>query len=248
MNTILFSAFVLGLTSNLHCIVMCGPIALAIPMNRSSNWTILVGSLQYNLGRISTYSILGILVGSIGLSINAFGALQIISVVSGFGLIFFAWRNWWTKYLSFGKNILSFSPFLSRGMGKLIKSDIPAKPFFFGFINGFLPCGMVYVALLNALLAGNIWFSMYSMAIFGAGTLPVMLFVSYAAHKISGSHRKLIRVWIPYLLTLVGLLIVLRGLDLNIPYISPKVEMTKNSLTDKEQIEMTCCHAAKKCD
>ena len=78
------------------------------------------------------------------------------------------------------------------------------------------------------------------MLAFGVGTLPAMIAVGFAANKINSTFRQRINVIIPYLLTVVGLLIVLRGMNLDIPYISPKVSTT---ITDQhtKKIEMTCC-------
>jgi sulfite exporter TauE/SafE len=252
METILLAGFILGLTSNLHCIGMCGPIAMAIPVNRKSNLTILSGILQYNSGRIFTYSILGAIVGSIGVTVVTFGILQWISIAAGVFMILFAWRKWISARLDAKLPVFGIQGFVSKGLGKVIASRSPFKLTLLGSLNGMLPCGMVYVALMNALLGGNPLSSAYAMIAFGVGTLPAMIAVGFAANRISTSVRQKLNKAVPFMLTIVGVLIVLRGMNLNIPYISPKVSVTKTETRSIEkekapQVEMSCCHKKNSC-
>jgi len=250
MSTLILTGFVLGISSSLHCIGMCGPIAMAIPVDRSSNGRILFGALQYNLGRIFTYSILGVIVGSMGFTLNTFGILQWLSIIAGVALILFAWRKYLQR-LAFGKFPgLNITFGLNSLLGKVIRSKSPLKLLFLGGLNGLLPCGMVFFALLNAIQTGEILGSVLAMAAFGFGTLPSMLAVTFASNKISVALRgKLSRV-VPVMLTVVGVLIVMRGMNLNIPYISPEVKFTEqvaNSDDDeekpKQEVKMNCCHS-----
>lgn len=250
MWTFVLTGFLLGLTSNFHCIGMCGPIAMAIPVKRKNNFTVLSGALQYNLGRIITYSILGLLVGSIGLTINTLGFLQWLSIIAGIGLILIAWRHVFSSFFSARLPQLRIQSFLNAGLGKIIKSKSPFKLLFLGSLNGLLPCGMVYAALLNALLTGEILFSGIAMAAFGIGTLPAMIAVTFMANKITPQWRQRMNKAVPYLLTVVGLLIVLRGMNLNIPYISPKISVVEqsNESSNEQNLEMSCCHSASDCE
>ncbi|MES2588792.1 MAG: sulfite exporter TauE/SafE family protein [Bacteroidota bacterium] len=247
---IYITSFILGLTANFHCLGMCGPLALAIPVNRTSSWTILFGVLQYNFGRILTYSILGAIVGMIGITIKTFGILQWISIFSGVFMIIYAWRKWISSKLQTKVPMFGLNRLVSSGLGKVLKSNSPFKVVFLGSLNGLLPCGMVYLALLNAILAGNSLSSAGAMAFFGVGTLPAMVFVGFAANRISSKLKTKFTKTIPYLLTLVGILIILRGMNLNIPYMSPKISQTKtkscsnkhiNSQNSTGKIEMSCC-------
>jgi uncharacterized protein len=247
MNTFILTGFILGISSSLHCMGMCGPIAMAVPVNRKNNWTILSGVLQYNLGRVLTYAILGLLIGSIGLTINSFGVLQWLSIISGILLILFAWRRWFGDVFSKRFRMLNLNGFVSTGIGKVLKSKFPIKLPLLGLLNGLLPCGMVYVALMNALLAGSQASSSLAMISFGLGTLPSMIAVGFAAGKITGKLRAKLNTSVPYILTLVGLLVILRGMNLGIPFISPKVEMAMKMTSEKQkqskELKMECCHA-----
>lgn len=228
---------------------MCGPIAMAVPVNRKNNFTLLGGVLQYNLGRVFTYAILGLAIGSIGLTVNTFGLLQWLSIISGFALILYAWRKWIGA--SFHTQLPSFNvnSFVSKGIGSVLRSKFPFKLPLLGMLNGLLPCGMVYVALMNALLTGNQGSSALAMIAFGLGTLPSMIAVGFAAGKINGALRTKLNATVPYMLTLVGFLIILRGMNLGIPFISPKAEMVtshnKQTESTKPALKMECCHPSK---
>lgn len=253
MNTFVITGFILGLTSSLHCMGMCGPIAMAIPVQRKNNWTILNGVLQYNLGRVFTYAILGFLIGSIGLTIHTFGVLQWLSILSGILLIAYAWRKWLGKSFHAQLPSLNVNGFVSKGIGTILRSKFPFKLPLLGALNGLLPCGMVYVALMNALLAGNQSMSAFAMIGFGLGTLPSMMAVGFAAGKITGALRTKLNATVPYMLTIVGLLVILRGMNLGIPFISPKAEMAMKHSAGMQkpepEMKMDCCHSSnKKCD
>lgn len=252
MSLLIVTGLLLGLTSNFHCIGMCGPIAMAIPVNRKSNATILAGTLEYNLGRVFTYAVLGAIVGSFGLSINTFGILQWISIIAGAGLIIFAWRKYLVNLTPALSISLGIESFVSKNLGRIIKSNLPLKLFFLGSLNGLLPCGMVFAGLLNAVLTGNILYSALAMAAFGVGTLPAMIAVTFMANKISLNARKKMSRAVPYLLTIVGALVILRGMNLDIPFISPNTkvvqEVNKDTGEAVSTVEMSCCHSKTDCE
>lgn len=251
---IIFVGGLLGLVSNLHCIGMCGPIAMALPLNRSSKWSIAGGISSYTLGRSVGYAVLGLIVGVIGMSANLLGVLQWLSIITGVFILLYAW----TGYIS-GKSGNSFiNKLLMRSMGKLMKrtkNKSTSKLLSIGFINSFLPCGMVYVALLGAMNTGSMEKSVIYMLAFGAGTLPGFLFLGALKdyfNSISFFSKKTV---LASLISLVGIFMILRGLNLGIPYISPKVEMMvakgdkSQSESDdsavKVEAELSCCSAGK---
>ena len=246
METIFIPAFILGVISNLHCLGMCGPIALAIPLNRSSKSAMFLGILQYHIGRVLVYGILGYLVGYIGMGIKLFGVLQAISILAGIGIIIYAWRKKNTFYKNpFSSSLVSrLSSLLSQSMGKIMRSESPLKLFLLGALNGLLPCGMVYTALITAVVLGTPILSATSMLAFGLGTLPGLVAFSVFAQQLGNTIRSKINRYLPYQITVVGLLIVLRGMNLNIPYISPKVSFSE----EKKEVVMDCCHKNTKCE
>lgn len=243
MTSIYWSALILGVVSNLHCFAMCGPIAMSVPINRKSELTILTSSFLYHTGRILTYSILGLLIGMIGFGIHLVGILQSLTIIAGIGIIIYAWR-----FQLLGENsdtiFKTTLPYNlnSKLMGKVMKQNSVFKPLLLGVLNGLLPCGMVYTALITSLLAGNAITGSVSMFIFGLGTYPTMIVFMYVTQKTATRFRSKINRFIPIILTIVGLLIVLRGLNLNIPYLSPQATFSEG----KNQIEIKSCHPIKK--
>lgn len=238
-------AFLLGLASTFHCVGMCGPISLALPLDRSSSLSILSGLVQYHLGRIITYSLLGLLIGSIGFSLQLFRVLQWLSIVMGVVMIVLAWKRQWIHKLELRNNFLMMR--VTKGMGSMLASDSPLKFPALGALNGLLPCGMVFVALGNALLSGTVPGAMAGMAAFGLGTFPAMILVGYFARQINATARQRINRAFPVLLTLVGFMLIIRGANLGIPYISPKMTELQQKTTDKPAQQVVIeCHSSTK--
>ena len=237
MQTWLLTSFLLGIVSNLHCFGMCGPIAFALPLNRTSKSSLIIGILKYHLGRILVYSFLGYLVGFIGLGIKMIGILQMVSIFSGIFVILYAWRNThlFQNLLPELKASFNFVP--SNTIGKLMRSNSKLKLFGLGMLNGFIPCGMVYTALIASIITGNPLSSSTSMLAFGIGTLPGMVIITYFTNCLSFSYKSKINRYLPYIVTAIGILIILRGLNLNIPYISPRATIIES----KKEIKIECC-------
>jgi len=201
---------------------MCGPIALSLPVHHLRGVEKLVGIGLYNLGRILMYGVIGMIFGMIGLSFNYFGWQQILSIVLGSVLI----GIFLTRVFSFKKykSAAAFAPWNQKIIGiltPLMTSGKTKNLLFIGLLNGLLPCGLIYIALAGAIATGNIFYSALFMAGFGAGTLPAMVIGSYAAGMISLPVRNKIKKVLPYMLAVMGILLILRGLNLDIPFLSP---------------------------
>lgn len=212
---------VLGAFSSLHCIGMCGPLALALPVQHLPLWQQRVSALMYNVGRIVTYSLFGLLFGVAGRSLYLAGFQQWLSIISGIVILVFiinyyllkkAWQPAWTLKLHIAVQQL---------MIKTLRTDRKEGYLFLGIINGLLPCGMVYVALAAALNFGEVQQSVLFMTGFGAGTIPLMLLLSIAGSSFSFSIRARIKRVVPYLMTVMAVLLIARGMNLGIPFISP---------------------------
>ncbi len=247
MNSTLLIGLLLGLSSSVHCIGMCGPIAMVLPLKDRSAFSVFTGVLQYNLGRVFVYGLLGSLIGAIGFTASLFGALQIVSIITGIAMIVFAWQK---RLFSGFAAWNSFNGFLIKGIGYIMGSDSSFKLLLLGAVNGLLPCGMVFIALMNAVTGGSPLNGAAAMIAFGLGTIPAMMIIGMAASKMNRSFQQRINTFVPYVLTLVGLLVVLRGMNLNIPYISPSIKMAKKTEMTKEckksnphqEVQMDCCH------
>lgn len=215
------AGFVLGAFSSLHCIGMCGPLALALPVQHLEVWQQRLAALMYNLGRVVTYSVLGLIFGLAGRTVYMAGFQQWLSIISGIVILLFiinyyflqnAWQPEWAQRLQV---------FVQANMIRLLQKDRKGSFLFLGMINALLPCGMVYVALASALNFSDPVMSTGFMAAFGAGTLPLMMALSVAGNSITFSVRKKIKNAVPYLMTVMALILILRGMSLGIPFISP---------------------------
>ena len=224
-----WTAFVLGLFGSLHCAGMCGPLALALPRNVRTASGYFVGRVAYNLGRISTYATLGLLFGLSGKIISLAGFQQTVSITLGVLLIvgLFASRK-----LALWKPVtLLVNQVKSKMSGLLLRRSFLSQ-LVLGLLNGLLPCGLVYVAAAGAVATSGLWRGAIYMAAFGAGTLPMMLAISLSGNLVPFRWRlKMIKA-IPVSIFLLGSLLILRGLSLGIPYLSPQLSGG----------HVSCCH------
>jgi sulfite exporter TauE/SafE len=218
------AGFSLGLVGSLHCVGMCGPLALALPVQHLMPLKKFISLLIYQLGRIVTYAALGLLFGSLGRTLYVAGLQQWLSVSLGIlilvsSLIYFLRKR--TVHFIF---LNRFYSMIQMVIAKLLQSGKGTPAFFLmGMANGFLPCGMVYLAIAGALSSVSIIHSVLFMALFGAGTLPAMMVVSYFGQAIPVSVRMSMRKAVPYFIAAMGLILLLRGLNLGIPFISPEM-------------------------
>lgn len=211
-------AFFIGLFGSLHCVGMCGPLALAVPVERSGWAYVLFDKLLYQFGRIISYSFLGLLTGMLGRQIWLAGLQQWVSILSGLLIITAACSR--LLHLSIIKNQSSFilQPF-NKMLGYALRNK--ANHLIIGILNGFLPCGFVYLALAGSLNADNIASAVLYMSWFGLGTLPMMFAVTASSGFAGPLIRRKINRGIPLIMLCLGVWFILRGMELNIPYLSP---------------------------
>ncbi len=234
---VIFEGFIIGLLGSLHCLGMCGPLVLALPLSHGSNLQRITGGLLYNIGRAVTYGLLGILFGIIGKGLQLAGFQRWVSI--GFGVILIL-----TAIIP---GLVNLNPLISRmtsgftyliknRMGALLRQQKVYPLFIFGLLNGLLPCGLVYAAIMGAIVTGSLVESSLYMFLFGLGTLPLMFLLMYFANLLKNKYLSQIRKLIPVLIVVLGILFILRGMNLGIKYISPKFDGAKHG------IEHKCCH------
>lgn len=221
-----FAAFSLGFLGSFHCVGMCGPIALTIPVNRQNNFTHLFGVLAYNFGRIVTYCYIGFLFSLLGRSIAIAGFQRWLSISVGIVFIIaaFVGSQKIDKISLTGKLFILVSRFKSI-LGSYLRKKDPFSNFVLGILNGFLPCGLVYTAIGASLAISEIKTSILFMTFFGLGTIPLMSIISYSSDAINLTWRNRIRSLIPYFVAFMGFVLIIRGLNLGIPYLSPKIDV-----------------------
>lgn len=222
----------IGLLGSFHCIGMCGPIALSLPVHRMATVPKHLNILLYNLGRALTYALLGALFGLLGNSFQIFGLQQFLSIFGGITILALAWIYYYRPaWLSSGKIGTQVSSRLSK---KLAQDKSHLTFLSIGLLNGFLPCGLVYMALASAFATGTPTHGAILMFFFGLGTLPLMYVFMLSSQWITASARNYLRKIIPVWIAVLGVLMILRGLNLGIPYISPSMNSETN------QVE-NCC-------
>lgn len=238
--SLIIAALGLGFASGFHCLGMCGPIALSLGLSKKQQVNFHLQNLTYQFGRIFTYSFLGALVGIVGESFQLAGIQKYISILAGILLIIMA-------LFSFGGDFASKIPSINNALlkvklnlGRLLQKSDYSSRFLTGVLNGFLPCGMVYMALTASLAAGGIWQSATFMAFFGLGTFPFMFAAVLFGNLLNVTVRNKILKIVPIFMLALGGLFILRGLELGIPYVSPKkealkVEKQKNSKPNSDK-------------
>ena len=219
----LLSALVLGLLGSLHCVGMCGPIAFMLPVDRSNNFKKIFQILMYHFGRLLAYGSIGLIFGLLGKGLYVFGMQQKLSIIIGVLMIAIVLIPYklFSKY-NFSKPLFGIISKLKSRLGQELKKKSPDTFLTIGFLNGFLPCGLVYMALFGAIAMGNAMEGSLYMILFGLGTIPLMTTAIYMSGFLKSSAKKRIQQLIPVFVVVIGVLIILRGLGLGIPYISPK--------------------------
>jgi sulfite exporter TauE/SafE len=213
-----WAAFLLGLVGSFHCAGMCGPLAIALPGAQTRPAKFFIGRAAYNLGRILTYSLLGLVFGTLGRTLGFAGIQRWVSLSLGLTLLLVLLGS---RQLHLSSWISKFVERLKAPMSSAIRRRSFASMVTLGLLNGLLPCGLVYVASAGAVATGAVLSGVAYMAAFGAGTLPMMLAVSLSGKLIPFSLRLKLQRAVPVSIFVLALLLIIRGMSLGIPYLSP---------------------------
>ena len=217
----LLSALIFGLLGSFHCIGMCGPIAFMLPVDREKPIKRFLQIASYHLGRLFTYSLIGLLFGFLGKGFYFFGFQQQLSIIVGLLMILVILFPKILQRLSLSKKISTVILKIKNSLGKELRKKGNDTFFTIGFLNGFLPCGLVYMAIFGALTTSNAFTGSLYMFLFGIGTIPLMTAFVYLGNFTKGNFRKNIQKAIPVMVVFIGTLFIVRGLGLGIPFISP---------------------------
>ena len=224
MTPEILTAFTIGFLGSFHCIGMCGPIAIALPVPNSSNLSFFTGRVLYNIGRVVTYSFLGFLFGLVGGKIALAGAQQVVSIILGVVIIIAVllpqrYKNIFVQH----KFVQKLAQPLKSNISILFKKGTLSSLFLIGILNGFLPCGFVYIGLAGSIASGNAISGAAVMMLFGLGTVPAMFAATVFGKFINVGIRTKLRKAIPVFAILLAAVFIMRGLNLGIPYLSPKL-------------------------
>ncbi len=214
----LWTAFALGLVGSLHCAGMCGPLALALPQAGDRPAGYFAGRAAYNLGRVVTYCVLGLIFGLLGKTLLLAGVQRWLSISLGVVLLvgLFASRK-----LALWRPITVLVNKLKSSMAALLQRRSVDALLVLGLLNGLLPCGLVYVACAGATATGDLFDGSLYMLAFGIGTVPMMLAISLSGKLVPFSLRLKLLKAVPVAVFLLASLLILRGMELGIPYVSP---------------------------
>lgn len=218
----LYTAFIFGLISSFHCIGMCGPIAMMLPVDRDNQAKKVTQIITYHLGRLTAYASIGLVFGLVGRGLYLAGMQQKMSIFIGVAMILVILipEKVFARY-NFSKPVFVLISKVKSTLGKQFQNKSYQSLFTIGLLNGFLPCGMVYVALFGAVAMQNESLGVLYMVLFGLGTVPMMSSVVYLQSFLTVPVRNKIQKAIPYVAVAMGIAFVLRGLGLGIPYVSP---------------------------
>jgi len=218
----LYTAFIFGLISSFHCVGMCGPIAMMLPVDRTNEAKKVTQIITYHIGKLTAYGLLGLIFGLLGKSFYLAGLQQQMSIILGILMIVVAVvpEKVFAKY-NFSKPVYRSIIKIKSSLGQHFKNKSYKSLFTIGLLNGFLPCGMVYVAIFGAIAMQSLSLGILYMILFGIGTIPLLTAVVYLSNILSLSFRKTIQNMIPLVAVVIGMLFIIRGLGLNIPYLSP---------------------------
>jgi len=214
----LWTAFTIGILGSLHCVGMCGPIALALPYQSRSTWTHLKNAISYNGGRVFTYGVIGLLPGLLGYGLSIAGFQKSTSLVIGISLLLSALISIRLPHKRIHIRPLErVNSWVQRQMGTLLKVHHTAGFFSIGMVNGLLPCGLVYMALAGALTQDTAFAGSAYMMVFGLGTVPLMLAIGVSKLFISVRIRNSFRRIVPIFMMVIAVLLIFRGLNVSLP-------------------------------
>lgn len=213
---------------------MCGPIALALPQHEGQPYLKVISALLYNFGRVITYAIIGILFGTLGKGLFMGGIQQAVSIATGVIIILVVAFPYIVPSKFKQVSVLQI-PFMRKAFSNAFKMKSLSAYLFLGLINGLLPCGFVYIALSGAMLTGNTMDGSLFMFLFGLGTIPAMFSMSMMGSFININFRNKIKKAVPVISIVVGIILIFRGLNLGIPYLSPMMKQ------QKQETKVDCC-------
>jgi len=218
----LWTGLILGLVSSFHCVGMCGPIAFLLPIDRSNKTKATFQVFSYHLGRICAYLLIGLVIGLLGKGVDLLGVQQYFSIAIGIGMLLFVTLPFTARKLKF--NIGWYHKLLSKlksQIGLNLKNKSMDTFLSLGFLNGFLPCGMVYIAAFTALTLGDVGQGSLYMLLFGLGTIPLMTAVVFLRNAVTPFIKRKLKNAAPIVIAVMACLLIVRGLGLGIAYLSP---------------------------
>ncbi len=208
----------LGFFGSAHCMFMCGPLMIGMSRINPDKSSVFWHALRYNAGRLFAYVVLGFVFSIVGQALSLVGLQRFTSIGAGLflvGLVIYSLdvERFMFKFNAFKQVYQKYFKFLSGRIARLSRE----RPSVMGFLNGLLPCGMVYIAIIGAIGAPSILSSAWFMFSFGLGTLPMMLSIMLGAGWLDVLRSISIKRAIPYIQFCMGLYLIYRGMFVEFP-------------------------------
>jgi hypothetical protein len=219
-NEIIATASLMGLAGSIHCVGMCGPLALALPLQHRNDAARAVAGTVYNSGRVLSYTVMGAVLGSAGQLMISSQWQSRLSVALGVLILLYLLLPAKYKHLPAQRQPFAW---VRRQLGRLLQAPQQGGLFAVGMLNGLLPCGLVYLALGSAAVTGSVVQGALFMLFFGLGTFPLMWATVFMGGFIGQGIRQKLSKAMPVMLLLMAVLLIVRGLGLGIPYLSPVI-------------------------
>jgi hypothetical protein len=230
LTAIIQIGFFLGLLGSIHCVGMCGPLVMGLPMIDKQGFQKGLSIVLYHIGKMGTYALLGVVFGLLGSQFPMYKIQQNLSVVIGVIMLFYVLY----VYVLMPKHMLNLN-FLYQpiilSLSRLLKQNNIFVFLVIGFLNGLLPCGMVYLALSSAIATQHVLQGGLLMLFFGLGTTPALLLVSFGGQLVRPIFRSKLQSWLPAFIVTMGLILIIRGMDFGIPYWSPHIGIGNQSIS-----------------
>lgn len=249
-----YSAIAFGFFGGVHCLGMCGPIAFALPVDRTNKVRGFFQNLVYQFGRLITYALMGLVFGTLGKGLSLAGLQQYLSIIMGAMMIIVVlWPSKKLGSLGLTSFVYKHIGSIKSKLGQLLQKRDTKTLFVIGLLNGALPCGLVYMALIGAIASGNSVEGAIYMFIFGLGTIPFMFAATLIGNFMSMQLRNKVQKVIPIAVVIIGLLFILRGLGLGIPMLSPpekKLQIQEERMemqAGEKKMDMSKCCGSGKC-
>ena len=226
-------ALLMGFTGSLHCAGMCGPIVFIMPFQAFAGLRKALALALYHIGRTSVYALLATVLFSFR-SLFQPAVQQYISI--GMGVLMLLAGAWSFLSHSVLRWSLPWEEPVKRKLGSLLGNPGLGGIFAAGALNGLLPCGLVYIALSASIMLPSAPQAAGMMYLFGLGTMPMLIGLSLLRQRLQFMRIASVRRMAPIVVVFFGALFLLRGLNLGIPYLSPKISVTAHS------VRASCCH------
>ncbi|MGV3559005.1 sulfite exporter TauE/SafE family protein [Larkinella arboricola] len=225
----IIAALTTGLVGSLHCVGMCGPLAMALPIGRLPRSQRGLAMGLYHVSRVTAYAGLGTLAGTLGQGLLLAGFQRSVSVAAGLFLLL------WTVFRQgkfSGLTTSRTAQWITRPMSRFLQSPTLGAFAGLGFLNGLLPCGFVYVALTGAVTTGSAVGGAAYMGLFGLGTVPALMLVRFVPDLFPVTLRRRFTAFMPVLTVALGVLLLVRG-------------VYPSTVADRAGHEVPLCHGGR---